>query len=131
MIDIDNFKPYNDGYGHLGGDICLKQVAELLAYVIADGNARFARYGGEEFVIILPGMNLPEAYAFAERARLSIEARAFEHDYCQRKILTLSIGVATCHPLANENPQELISHADQALYEAKRKGRNRVEVYPA
>ncbi len=131
LIDIDNFKAYNDGYGHLGGDICLKQVAELLAYVIADSNARFARYGGEEFVIILPNMTLPDAYAFAERARLSIEARAFEHDYCPRKILTLSIGVACCTPVANENPQQLILHADQALYEAKRKGRNRVEIYPA
>ena len=129
LIDIDNFKAYNDGYGHLGGDICLKQVAELLAYVLADTDARLARYGGEEFAVILPNRDLREAYELAERIRLSIEARAFEHQHCERKRVTLSIGVASCQPSANEDPQPLISLADQALYEAKRKGRNRVEVY--
>ncbi|MGH8499660.1 MAG: diguanylate cyclase, partial [Methylococcales bacterium] len=129
LIDIDNFKAYNDGYGHLGGDICLRQVAELLAYMLSDADAKLARYGGEEFAIIFPDTNTQAAYAFAERIRMSFEARAFEHAYCERKTITLSIGVASVLPDANEDPQHLISFADTALYEAKRNGRNRVEVY--
>ena len=76
MLDIDFFKAYNDGYGHLGGDVCLKQVAELLTYVLADSNAHLARYGGEEFAIILPNTPLLEALAVAERLLLSMQARA-------------------------------------------------------
>jgi len=130
MIDIDHFKSYNDGYGHQGGDACLKQVAELLAYVLEGTDSRLARYGGEEFAIIFPNTVLKEACAVAERLKLSIEARAFEHAFCERKIVTLSIGVASCKPHLHREPQQLISQADEALYEAKRKGRNRVEVYP-
>lgn len=131
LIDIDHFKNYNDGYGHLGGDACLKQVAELLTYVLAESHACLARYGGEEFAVIFPNTSLWEASAVAERLRLAIEARAFEHVYCERKIVTLSIGVACCQQPVNREPQELIAHADEALYEAKRKGRNRIEVYQA
>lgn len=131
MIDIDHFKSYNDGYGHLGGDTCLKQVAELLNYVLADANARLARYGGEEFAVILPATTLRDAYAIGERLRLAVQARAFEHRYSGGKIVTLSIGVASSGRDARKNSQQLILHADHALYEAKRRGRNRVEIHPA
>ncbi|MEO8000659.1 MAG: sensor domain-containing diguanylate cyclase [Arenimonas sp.] len=129
LIDIDNFKNYNDGYGHLGGDICLRQAAQLLAYMLTEADARLARYGGEEFAIIFPNTTEQAAFAFAERIRLSFEARAFEHNYNESKIVTLSIGVASHTPAANDDPQYLISCADKALYEAKRNGRNRVEIY--
>lgn len=129
MIDIDHFKSYNDGYGHLGGDACLKQVAELLAYVLEGSDSRLARYGGEEFALILPNTGLREAHGLAERIRLAVEARAFEHEFCDGKRVTLSIGLASCVPDGKETAPALILQADQALYRAKHEGRNRVEVY--
>jgi len=128
MIDVDHFKDYNDGYGHVGGDACLQQVAALLAYLLAGTTARLARYGGEEVAVILPGADVPAAAAIAERLRAAIEARAFEHNYCEAGHVTISVGVAACRAGAGIEPETLVGEADSALYAAKHGGRNRVRL---
>jgi len=130
MIDVDHFKSFNDGYGHLAGDGCLQQVATLLGYVLEGTQARLARYGGEEFVVILPDTDRDSAAAIAERLRLAIQAREFENSFAKSGFVTISIGVAACRPGASTDAECLIAPADAALYAAKRSGRNRVRVAP-
>lgn len=81
LVDVDHFKAYNDGYGHMAGDACLKQVASLLAFMLEGTPMRLARYGGEEFVVLLPDTDLAAALVQAERLRLAMETRALEHRY--------------------------------------------------
>jgi diguanylate cyclase (GGDEF)-like protein len=128
MIDVDHFKAYNDGYGHVAGDACLQQVSALLAYLLAGTNARLARYGGEEFAVILPGADVPTAAAIAERLRAAIEARAFEHRYAEAGEVTISIGVAAVRGGKPADAEGLVTDADSALYAAKHGGRNRVRL---
>lgn len=128
ILDIDYFKEYNDMYGHLEGDECLKKVADVLKMTVNRSAEMVARYGGEEFVIILPETDLNNAYAIAEKIRSSIEILRIPHnDSKVSNFITISVGVHTMAPHSNSNPQDLIRRADTALYEAKRKGRNRVE----
>ncbi len=127
MLDIDFFKKYNDTYGHLGGDECLKQVAGLLDTISKQSGAIAARYGGEEFVVILPKKDREEALEIAETIRIGIEELAIPHITSEIKdVVTLSIGVSTCHPVLTVKPKDLIQAADIALYDSKRLGRNRV-----
>ncbi len=128
MIDVDHFKAYNDGYGHVAGDACLQQVATLLAYLLAGTSARLARYGGEEFAVILPGADVPAAAAIAERLRAAIQARGFEHGHAPAGQVTISIGVAAVGPGTGAAPESLVGDADRALYAAKHGGRNRVRL---
>jgi len=128
MIDVDHFKAYNDGYGHVAGDACLQQVSALLAYLLAGTSARLARYGGEEFAVILPGADVPGAAAIAERLRAAIEARAFEHRYAEAGEVTISIGVAAVRGGQHIDAEALVTEADGALYAAKHAGRNRVRL---
>ena len=128
MIDVDHFKAYNDGYGHLAGDACLQQVSALLAYLLAGTSARLARYGGEEFAVILPGCDGPAAAAIAERLRAAIDARAFEHGQADCEHVTISVGVAARRSGPGHGPEELVAEADAALYAAKHAGRNRVRL---
>ncbi|MEO8160494.1 MAG: diguanylate cyclase [Arenimonas sp.] len=129
MIDVDHFKAYNDGYGHLAGDACLQQVAALLAYLLAGTPAQLARYGGEEFAVILPGADVPAAAAIAERLRAAVEARGFEHLHADGACkVTVSIGVAARWPGAATPAETLVAEADHALYAAKHAGRNRVRL---
>jgi diguanylate cyclase (GGDEF)-like protein len=128
MIDVDHFKAYNDGYGHVAGDACLQQVSALLAYLLAGTSARLARYGGEEFAVILPGADVPAAAAIAERLRAAIEARAFEHRYADAGEVTISIGVAAVRAGKPADAEPLVMDADTALYAAKHGGRNRVRL---
>jgi len=130
MVDVDHFKSFNDGYGHLAGDGCLQQVASLLADFLEGTPARLARYGGEEFVIILGDTERDDAAALAERLRSAIEARALDHSYTRRGIVTISVGVAAYRPRAPIEAGTLIASADAALYRAKRTGRNRVQLAP-
>lgn len=129
MIDVDFFKAYNDHYGHQAGDECLKTIASLLNESLGRSGDMLARYGGEEFMIILPGTDINGTAAVAERLRRKIEAAEIPHltstinDY-----VTISLGTATMVPSARKNPDSLIGAADEALYKAKRSGRNRVEV---
>jgi diguanylate cyclase len=123
MLDLDHFKTVNDNYGHLYGDFVLRALAELIRANLRSTDL-VSRYGGEEFCCILPETNIDQALVIAERCRTTVEDQMFEHQEVSAKI-TISIGVAemTSHITS---PAVLIEKADQALYEAKRGGRNRI-----
>lgn len=128
MIDIDHFKPYNDLYGHPAGDRCLQQVAGELATAVADQpGALVARYGGEEFAVILPHMDETAATAVAESLRQRIHALDIAHrGNPDAGRITISIGISSRTPPQTTDFEDLMSSADQALYRAKRTGRNAV-----
>jgi two-component system cell cycle response regulator len=129
MVDVDHFKAVNDRYGHAAGDRALRLIAETLRI-----NTRvfdsLARYGGEEFVVLMPGTGAVEAEAAAERLRAAVERIHFETSTGARTTLTVSVGVA-CTVEQALDPDVLLQIADKALYDAKRNGRNRVEMAPA
>lgn len=128
LLDIDFFKDYNDTYGHLYGDKCLKNVADVLKKTVSRSTDLVARYGGEEFVIVLPETDLSGASVIAEKIRSSVETLQIPHKASKvNNFITVSVGVYTITPDSNFDPQHLIHGADMALYEAKHKGRNRVE----
>jgi len=130
ILDIDYFKNYNDTYGHLKGDECLKFVASSINNLILRGSDFVARYGGEEFVIISNNTNESGALVIAERVRRNVEALKIENINSEVKTtLTISIGVATILPNTTINFKKLIANADEALYKAKKNGRNRCEVF--
>lgn len=123
MIDVDNFKKYNDANGHLVGDDALKRIASIIKANIRAGDIA-VRYGGEEFVVILPEANKEQACAVAERIRKSVEEEAFlGEESLPSKSLTVSIGVSS-YPEDSENKDELMKLADDALYVAKARGKN-------
>jgi diguanylate cyclase (GGDEF)-like protein len=127
LLDLDHFKLYNDRYGHLAGDQALREMAEVLRRNARDVDMP-ARYGGEEFAIILPETDLERAVVQADRIRAAIASHAFRgmHSNPQGD-LTVSIGVAALTP-GLRRIEELVHGADQALYRAKSRGRNRVEM---
>jgi diguanylate cyclase (GGDEF)-like protein len=128
FIDIDHFKSVNDRLGHAAGDHCLREVASALRGALETGDM-LGRYGGEEFVVLLPGRGGAEAREMGERLRAAVERCEFRHEgHVER--LTVSIGVATRLD-REDTPTEAVKRADQALYAAKRGGRNRVHVAPA
>ncbi len=130
MIDVDFFKNYNDTYGHLKGDECLKFVAQILKGVARRPGDKVVRFGGEEFVVILSDTDKQHTVSIAEKIRMDVEALNIRH--VQSKIsscVTVSIGVASLIPQENMSPVELIKYADEALYEAKKEGRNRTFCY--
>ncbi len=128
MIDVDFFKKYNDHYGHPSGDEVLKSVARIVKSFARRPGDIAVRYGGEEFVIVLSaGKNF--AVLLAEKLLKGVEALNIEH--CASDIaghLTVSIGIASCHPQQSASPRELIARVDAALYDAKKKGRNRIAI---
>lgn len=129
LIDIDYFKNYNDYYGHQQGDDCLIQVAQTLAKVPKRATDLVARYGGEEFAIILPNTNEENALIVAELVRETIATLNIPHAQSHiTKHLTLSLGVASVIPTLDLNREDLIAQADQALYTAKKQGRNTVST---
>lgn len=130
LLDVDHFKFYNDLYGHLRGDSCLRQIAEATLDVVHRSGDTVARFGGEEFGIILPGTTRQGALDMAEKIRLSVARRGLAHGANQPGIVTVSIGCATFIPQRGSNANVLIAAADHALYEAKRSGRNRVACAP-
>lgn len=126
MCDVDYFKDYNDSYGHLQGDACLKQVAQLLKSQLQRTTDLACRYGGEEFAIILPGTDLEGARAVAETIQKSMLEAKLSHKAAKANdYLTLSLGVAS-HVGQYRRSSDLIKVADDALYKAKQQGRNRV-----
>ncbi|HEU5107574.1 MAG TPA: sensor domain-containing diguanylate cyclase, partial [Micromonosporaceae bacterium] len=127
MVDVDHFKQYNDHYGHLGGDQCLRRVADALS-VSTRGTDLLARYGGEEFCLILPGADLETGERIAERARLSVAVLQAEHARSPLGFVTVSLGLACVVPDDDLSPEDVVRWADEGLYEAKRNGRNRVGV---
>ncbi|MGN8273674.1 GGDEF domain-containing protein [Pseudomonas sp. SMN5] len=127
MCDVDFFKIYNDTYGHIQGDECLKQIAETLRSVFGRSGEVTARIGGEEFVVVLPNVDAEQAYEAAQRVRASLAERELPHSGSQiSPFVTLSIGVAELDPDAMDHFDQLLQRADQALYRAKHQGRNRV-----
>jgi diguanylate cyclase (GGDEF)-like protein/PAS domain S-box-containing protein len=126
LLDVDHFKLYNDLYGHLRGDSCLRQIAESTLEVVQRPGDTVACIGGEEFGIILPETDRLGALELAEKIRQTVEERALEHEAHAPGIVTVSIGCATLIPKRGSNANGLIEAADQALYDAKRGGRNRV-----
>ncbi len=128
MIDVDKFKGYNDIYGHPAGDSCLKRVAETFETVVSRTNDLVARYGGEEFAVILPQTAQTAAFTLAETLRKQVMKLNIEHTVGISNIVTISVGVASRVPNLGSTSAELISQADQALYESKGKGRNCVTI---
>ncbi len=130
MGDIDNFKLYNDTYGHAGGDECLKSVAKIIASTLKRPGDFCARYGGEEFIIILPATDKTGAKVIAESIRNNIFNLNIPHEKsANEKFVTISLGIATKGNDTAMTTEELLKMADDALYTAKEKGRNRVEVF--
>ncbi|HMK85993.1 MAG TPA: DUF484 family protein [Steroidobacteraceae bacterium] len=132
MIDIDHFKSINDGYGHLAGDVALKEIAQRVEVQIRSMDTA-ARFGGDELAILLPDSSGGEAAKLAERIREAIAAVPFKLTAQIERTLTVSIGVAALSPARHETDlkavaDRLLADADAALYRAKALGRNRVQV---
>ena len=127
MIDVDNFKSYNDNYGHQSGDKCLKRVADVLHYTVKRATDLVARYGGEEFTVLLPNTDNYGAMEVAERIRKNIEALNIKHEYSNTSdCLTVSLGVSSVVPTPSKYKDELLERADLALYRAKDNHKNTV-----
>lgn len=128
VIDVDMFKCYNDVYGHIGGDECLRCLAAVIARKTPAAQGFAARIGGEEFAVILPGAELKEALAIGEEIRLAVSAIALPNSGSVQGIQTVSVGVAVAVPTREGSVLTLLAASDHALYRAKYLGRNRVEV---
>jgi diguanylate cyclase (GGDEF)-like protein/PAS domain S-box-containing protein len=127
MVDVDNFKAYNDANGHVGGDECLKRIAGAVASEMR-ANDLVARYGGEEFAVILPNQSLKGAAIVAERIRCRVEQLRVPHGAGIGRHVTVSIGAATALAAPDTAPCQLVATADAALYRAKHMGRNRISL---
>lgn len=126
MFDVDFFKAYNDLYGHLVGDECLKIIARVLIERARRPGDLAARYGGEEFVAILPGLTIVQATEWAESVRLEVEAKRIPHSGSPNGFVTISAGVVSIVPARNASVLEFLRLADEGLYRAKAEGRNRI-----
>ncbi|GAA3967421.1 diguanylate cyclase [Allohahella marinimesophila] len=136
MIDVDHFKGINDTHGHQVGDLCLKHIAGVMGNFPRRASDTLARYGGEEFIVVLPGTDLAAALMIAEKIRAHVAAAPLS--YRNRKsgaresiAMTISAGVACLIPAADQLEDELLRHADEALYRAKLSGRNQVISHSA
>jgi diguanylate cyclase (GGDEF)-like protein len=129
MVDVDCFKDLNDRYGHPAGDLCLSKVASALRGALRRAGESVNRYGGEEFAAILPEVDIEGALSVAESMREAVLSLRIPHEASTVKpFVTASVGVATIVPLPKSWPAELVAAADDALYRAKRNGRDRVEA---
>ncbi|MFQ3787131.1 GGDEF domain-containing protein [Halomonas sp. A29] len=127
MLDIDCFKQYNDHYGHLAGDDCLRRIAHILASSITRPRDLLARFGGEEFVLVLPETDLEAALQVAKRCRAALSNAAMSHRASEvSHLVTVSMGVATANSTDGGGQVSLIEKADRLLYRAKQGGRDRI-----
>ena len=126
MIDIDFFKKYNDIYGHLTGDDCLKLVTQTMNSRLNRPSDLLARYGGEEFVCILPDTDMEGAVKVAEDLRTAVKDQQIPHESGIDGVVTVSIGVVSGLPAEGADPRKFLLQADHCLYEAKVSGRNRI-----
>jgi len=127
MVDIDFFKKFNDEYGHQAGDTCLKKVASALNRALKRPSDLLARYGGEEFVAVLPETDSSGAYHVAEKMQSAVSALRIPHARSRaNKWVSISAGVSVSFPAEHDAPEDLVSISDEALYKAKREGRNRI-----
>ncbi len=128
VLDVDYFKQYNDRYGHLKGDDCLRRVAEALSGAATRSRDFFARFGGEEFIFILPETDARAAAKVAERCRTLIFKQQIPHEHSPAgQLLTISLGIGTTVPTHDREPKDFIDEVDRLLYRAKQLGRNRAE----
>jgi len=127
MIDVDLFKKFNDLFGHINGDTCLRQIANIIADNVPPNVGEASRFGGEEFAVILPNTEGTCAMAVAETLRAAVAAIHLPHSGSPWHIQTISVGVAVAVPKPGESPLSLLNASDSALYLAKLLGRNRVE----
>ncbi|MEJ1979131.1 MAG: diguanylate cyclase [Acetobacteraceae bacterium] len=126
MIDADSFKAYNDLYGHLDGDACLRAIAGALQGGLLRRDDLVLRYGGEEFVVLLPNTTAAEAVQVAERLRLAVRGLGLAHAGREGGVVTISLGVAVMEPgQVIKDAASLLGAADRALYKAKKLGRDR------
>jgi two-component system chemotaxis family response regulator WspR len=125
---VDNFKAYNDTYGHVAGDEVLKRVAQTVESCLGRSPDLAARFGGEEFAVVVPGTSAGGLRLLAEKMRLAIEGLAITHSGSATGIVTISVGAATRVPSQTEPVTTLIEAADVGLYRAKRDGKNQVAV---
>lgn len=129
VMDIDFFKQYNDCYGHIQGDDCLKQVAQALSSAATRSRDFFARFGGEEFVMLLPETDASAAIKIAERCQQLMMKLQISHQESEvSQLLTISIGLGTIVPTPKDEIVDFVEQVDQALYRAKECGRNRVKT---
>ena len=129
LIDVDNFKAYNDRYGHQAGDVALQKVAQAVYAQMGRPLDLLSRYGGEEFAVLLYDIDGAAARDIAERMRLAVSALGLEHRGSRAaRVVTVSIGVAAVQPLAERGPLGALQLADEALYVAKARGRNNVHL---
>lgn len=130
MIDVDYFKNYNDCYGHVEGDVCLKRIGKTIAEVLNRGTDIAARYGGEEFLIVLPETDNMGALVIARRIKKAIDNLKIEHESSLiSKYVTVSIGVRSVNPNENNTVDKMIEEVDELLYQAKENGRNQIASY--
>lgn len=131
LLDLDYFKQFNDGHGHLAGDDCLIRVARLLAEEAREGDL-VARIGGEEFAVLLPDTDTLTARRLAESFRTRVLEDAIVHGRSEvSEYVTVSVGLRSVVPGAGENPRSFVESVDEMLYAAKQKGRNRVQGRPS
>jgi diguanylate cyclase (GGDEF)-like protein/PAS domain S-box-containing protein len=129
MLDVDHFKNFNDSFGHLAGDECLRQISATLKTIIGRATDVVARFGGEEFMAILTETDPEGAVALAERIRKAIEALSIPHPGSEiAEYVTVSLGVTTVYPNRLASPEQVVALADEALYCAKQAGRNRTST---
>jgi two-component system chemotaxis family response regulator WspR len=128
VVDIDFFKHFNDSYGHLAGDDCLRAVAREMATCATRPLDLVARFGGEEFAVVLPNMQLEGVLVVGERIRAVVERLEIVHGTQALGNVTISIGAAFTEDPHSIDEAALFEIADQALYKAKERGRNRVEL---
>jgi diguanylate cyclase (GGDEF)-like protein len=129
ICDVDYFKKYNDTYGHQLGDECLFRIAQTIAAVVQRPSDLVARYGGEEFVILLPDTDIEGAILIAQAMRSAVHSLCIEHRASDiSQFVTMSFGVSSMEPSVDISSENLVKKADQALYQAKQRGRNRVSL---
>ncbi len=129
MLDIDHFKPFNDNYGHPMGDSCLKQVSAALQRTLQRPTDILARYGGEEFIVLLPNTDIHGAKKVGESIRQALFELQIPHEHSStEKVVTASVGVATCTHTTGRSFDDLVTQADNQLYQSKSAGRNRVSA---
>ncbi|HDZ8897876.1 TPA: diguanylate cyclase [Aeromonas dhakensis] len=128
MLDIDHFKQFNDLYGHVAGDECLRLLANALTQFTRRSGELVARYGGEEFVVLLPNIERQSAYDTAQYIQQALLELALPHPQNVTGFVTVSIGIACLRPSHDQQPSELVKLADLALYHAKSSGRNSIRL---
>jgi diguanylate cyclase (GGDEF)-like protein/PAS domain S-box-containing protein len=129
LLDIDFFKEYNDSYGHLAGDECLRRVADLLGGAARRPRDLVGRYGGEEFVVLLPETDASAAQLVAENCRRIVQEAMIPHQRSRAaECVTVSLGVSSIVPNESDDAKAFLEEVDRMLYKAKQSGRNRVEL---